>query len=296
MKAYRGRFAPSPTGPLHFGSLVAALASWLAARVANGHWLIRIEDVDRARTVAGAEARILASLRAHGLEADEPPIRQSSRGDAYSAALVRLRDDGLAYPCACSRSDLAAFGGIHPRQCPRPHAPGAAHAWRVRVPDATIAFVDRVHGPFAQDLHREVGDFVVRRIDGDWAYQLAVVVDDAAQGITDVVRGADLLDSTPRQILLRRLLGLAETTWMHVPLVLDGSGHKLSKSGGARALDDADPLPALREALAFLDQVVPAERNVSRFLAAAARAFDPACIHPQRDPLDRTRRAAMRKD
>ncbi len=296
MKAYRGRFAPSPTGPLHFGSLVAALASWLAARAAGGRWLVRIEDVDRARTVAGAEARILASLSAHALEADEAPIRQSGRGDSYAAALARLRDDGLAYPCACSRSDLAAVGGIHPAQCLRPPAAGAAHAWRVRVPDATIGFVDRVHGPFAQDLRRDVGDFVVRRIDGDWAYQLAVVVDDAAQGITDVVRGADLLDSTPRQILLRRLLGLPETTWTHVPLVLDASGHKLSKAEGARALDDTDPLPALREALAFLGQAVPADRNVPRFLAAAARAFDSTRMVAQRDPADATRRAAMRKD
>ncbi|MBN8482033.1 MAG: tRNA glutamyl-Q(34) synthetase GluQRS, partial [Xanthomonadales bacterium] len=289
-------FAPSPTGPLHFGSLVAALASWLDARAAGGRWLVRIEDVDRARTVEGAEARILASLRAHGLEADEPVIRQSERGATYADALARLRDAGHAYPCACSRSDLAGFDGIHPDHCLQPCAPDAAHAWRVRVPDATIGFVDRVHGPFAQDLRREVGDFVVRRIDGDWAYQLAVVVDDAAQGITDVVRGADLLDSTPRQILLQRLLALPDTNWMHVPLVLDASGHKLSKADAARALDDADPLPALRAALAFLGQAVPAHRVPARLLAAATQAFDPARIRRQSGPLRVATRAAMRKD
>ena len=291
MNAYRGRFAPSPTGPLHFGSLVAALASWLCARAAGGRWLVRIEDVDRARTMAGAEARILATLSAHGLEPDEPPIRQSDRGDAYAAALARLVREGHAYACACSRADLVASGGVHPRHCLRTVVPTAPHAWRLRVPDRTIAFIDRVHGPVEQALRRDVGDFVVRRVDGDWAYQLAVVVDDAAQGVTDVVRGADLLDSTPRQILLRELLGLPETTWLHVPLVLDRSGQKLSKADGARALDDADPIPALRDALAFLGQVVPTGRELARFLADAVRAFDPVRIAARERP-----RVAMRKD
>ncbi len=281
--SYRGRFAPSPTGPLHFGSLVAALGSWLCARAAGGRWLVRIEDVDRTRTVDGAAERILATLRACGLEPDEPVVWQSERAARHAEVLARLCDSGLAYRCACSRSDLAAFGGIHPSTCVRAAAENAGHAWRVRVPDETIRFVDRVHGEITQSMRSEVGDFVVRRLDGDFAYQLAVVVDDADQGISEVVRGADLLDSTPRQVLLRRLLGLPETTWLHLPLVLDASGRKLGKRDLAHPLDESDPLPALRAALGFLGQPVPAAAPVQRFLAAAVRTFDAARI-PRRPP------------
>ena len=291
MSAYRGRFAPSPSGPLHFGSLVAALASWLVARAAGGEWLVRIEDVDRARTLDGASRRIIATLRAFGLEPDGPIVRQSERSDLYEAALTRLRDSGVAYACACSRADLVAVGGIHPPTCVRRWEPGVAGAWRIRVGTTSIGFDDRVFGHTRQDLRRDVGDFVVQRVGGDPAYQLAVVVDDAEQGITDVVRGADLLDSTPRQILLRRFLGLSGTTWMHVPLVLDAQGRKLSKSEGGRAIDDADPLPALREALAFLGQTIPARGTVSRILDAAVRAFDLQRITPHRHA-----HAAMQKD
>lgn len=291
MSGYRGRFAPSPSGPLHFGSLVAALASWLAARAAGGEWRVRIEDVDRARTIDGASARILATLAAFGLEHDGPIVRQSERSELYEVALARLRDDGVAYRCACSRSDLAAVGGLHPPSCLRPWTQGDAGAWRVRVGDASIDFDDRVFGPVRQDLRREVGDFVVRRVDGDHAYQLAVVVDDAEQGITEVVRGADLLDSTPRQILLRRHLGLAETSWLHVPLVLDAEGRKLSKSAGDRPIDDDDPLPALRAALAFLGQVAPSQGSVARVLDAAVRTFDVRRITARRPA-----HAAMQKD
>ena len=291
MSGYRGRFAPSPSGPLHFGSLVAALASWLAARSVGGEWLVRIEDVDRARTVDGASARILTTLQAFGLEHDGPIVRQSERSDLYDAALTRLRDAGAAFACACSRADLVTAGGLHPPACLRQPGVGTATAWRMRAGDASIGFDDRVFGHVVQDLRREVGDFVVRRADGDHAYQLAVVVDDAEQGITDVVRGADLLDSTPRQILLRRALGLADTTWMHVPLVLDANGRKLSKSDRDRAIDDADPLPALREALAFLGQSIPPQGSVSGVVDAAARAFEVDRIIPRRHA-----HAAMQKD
>ena len=291
MMPYRGRFAPSPTGPLHFGSLVAALGSWLRARAAGGSWIVRIEDVDHARTVPGSANRIVDTLRACGLESDAPVVHQSQRGALYAAALERLRDSGHAYPCACSRSDLASLRGIHPSSCLRPASEAKRHAWRVRVPDQTIRFDDLVFGKTAQSMRAEVGDFVVRRLDGDFAYQLAVVVDDADQHVSEVVRGADLLDSTPRQILLRRLLGFAETAWLHLPLVLDAQGRKLGKSDHAHPVDAADPLPALRAALRFLGQSVPATPHLGRFLAAAAETFDVTRI-PRRDPPH----AATQKD
>ena len=193
MMPYRGRFAPSPTGPLHFGSLVAALASWLRARAAGGTWIVRIEDVDRARSVQGSAAAILATLQAFGLESDEPVVYQSARAELYMAALARLSERGVAYRCACSRADLAASRGIHPAECVRPASDAPRAAWRVRVPDETIRFVDGVYGETAQSMRCEVGDFVVRRVDGDFAYQLAVVVDDAQQRISEVVRGATCL-------------------------------------------------------------------------------------------------------
>jgi len=277
---YRGRFAPSPTGPLHFGSLLAAFGSWLLARHAGGQWLVRIEDLDPPREIAGAADAQLRTLAAFGLVPDAPVLRQSDRGDPYRAALGKLLASGDAFACHCSRSDLAASGGVH-RRC----VPGARRtdpAVRFRVPDFTaIAFEDAIQGPTAQDVSGEVGDFVLRRADGYWAYQLAVVVDDAAQGITDVVRGADLLDSTPRQILLQRALGLATPHYAHLPLVLDADGRKLSKSLAAVPVDSADPLPALRatwQALGQSEAALIDAATPDALLARALRHFDPRRI------------------
>ena len=266
---YRGRFAPSPTGPLHAGSLVAALASWLDARAHGGAWLVRIEDVDTPRCVAGAAETILGQLSRCGLVPDETPVWQSRRGELYAAALARLVAARQAYLCACTRSDiaraLAAAGAAHrrhdewvyPGTC-RPERGGLAdrpgRAVRLHLEDGeTIAWTDRCLGAQVQDVARAVGDFVLHRADGLWAYQLAVVVDDGAQGITDVVRGADLADNTARQIALQRRLGLPTPHYLHTPLVLTAGGEKLSKQTGAPALDLADPLAALRNAGAVLE-------------------------------------------
>ncbi|QNP40439.1 tRNA glutamyl-Q(34) synthetase GluQRS [Lysobacter solisilvae (ex Woo and Kim 2020)] len=278
--AYRGRFAPSPTGDLHFGSLLAALGSWLLARHANGSWLVRIEDVDPPREVAGASRRQLEALTAFGLVPDEPVVRQSERGALYEAALQRLLATGHAFECHCSRSDLAATGGVHRRCVAARRRPDPAI--RLRVPDGTVvAFDDGLQGPQQQDVATEVGDFVLRRAEGYWAYQLAVVVDDAAQGITDVVRGADLLDSTPRQVFLQRVLGLPVPRHAHLPLVVDAAGRKLSKSDAALPVDPATPLPALQAAWRALGQdeaALAQARDVAALLHAARAAFDPARI------------------
>jgi len=277
---YRGRFAPSPTGQLHFGSLLAALGSWLLARRAGGEWLARVEDVDPPREVPGAADAQLRALDAFGLHADGPVWRQSERGAAYQAALDALIASGTAFACHCSRSDLAASGGIHRRCVAR--AERSDPAIRLRVPDdATVAFDDAIQGRHVQRVDREVGDFVLRRADGYWAYQFAVVVDDAAQGITDVVRGADLLDSTPRQVLLQRALGLPTPRYAHLPLVVDAEGRKLSKSLAALPVDPADPLPALRAAWNALGQdarVLPGTGGAATLLEAAVRGFDAARI------------------
>ncbi len=276
----RGRFAPSPTGELHFGSLLAAFGSWLAARSAGGEWLVRVEDVDGAREVPGAADSQLRTLAAFGLAPDGPVEYQSRRGHLYAAALGRLLDAGLAFECHCSRADVAAAGGVH-RAC-RPGARRPDPAVRLRVPDGSrVAFDDAVHGHVAEDVDRRVGDFVLRRADGWWAYQLAVVVDDADQGITDVVRGADLLDSTPRQLLLQRMLGLPRPRYLHLPLVLDEDGHKLSKSRASLAVDPADPVPALLAAWRALGQdprALPGDAPLDALLAAAVRAFAPGRI------------------
>lgn len=277
---YRGRFAPSPTGDLHFGSLLAAFGSWLLARHADGTWLVRIEDVDPPREVPGASQRQLQALMAFGLHSDEAIVRQSQRGELYGAALQRLLRGGHAFECHCSRSDLAATGGVHRRCVAKARRPDPAI--RLRVPDGTtIAFDDLVRGPQSQDLSREVGDFVLRRAEGYWAYQLAVVVDDGAQGITDVVRGADLLDSTPRQIYLQRVLGLPTPHYAHLPLVVDALGRKLSKSDAALPVDPREPLPALQAAWHALGQTpaaVAAATDVATLLARARSSFDPARI------------------
>ena len=279
----RGRFAPSPTGPLHFGSLVAAFGSWLAARKSGGEWLVRIEDVDRGREVPGAAQAQLRSLAAFGLAHDGPVEWQSRRGHLYAEALQGLLAAGHAFECHCSRARVVA-AGVH-RQC-QPGARRTHPAVRLRVPEGSLeTFEDAVHGRCGQWVDREVGDFVLLRADGFWAYQLAVVVDDAAQGITAVVRGADLLDSTPRQLLLQRLLGLPRPDYMHLPLLLGEDGRKLSKSHRALPVDDDEPLPALRAAWCALGQD---PRRLPRAalaltLAAALRAFDPGRI--PRGPL-----------
>ena len=272
---HRGRFAPSPTGPLHAGSMLAALGSWLLARQAGGEWLLRIEDIDPPREVAGAASDQLRTLAAFGLHHDGETARQSRRGHLYRDALDRLLARGQAFECHCSRSELAASGGIH-RQCVAT-APRADPAIRLRVADGCeIAFEDAVHGRIVQRVDRDVGDFVLLRADGLWAYQLAVVVDDAEQGITDVVRGADLLDSTPRQILLQRALGLPTPRHAHLPLLLGDDGRKLSKSDAALPVDTADPLATLRALWHCLGQApLPADamRSTAAFLDAAATAF-----------------------
>ena len=283
---YHGRFAPSPTGPLHFGSLLAALGSWLLARQAGGTWHVRIEDIDPPRTVAGAAEAQLRTLHAFALHPDAPVVRQSERHPLYTQALDTLMQRGLAFRCGCSRADLAAVGGIHHR-CVAPPSRGQ-HAVRLRVlPGHRTGFIDGVQGRIEQDVHAEIGDFVLRRSDGHWAYQLAVVVDDAEQGITDVVRGADLLDSTPRQILLHESLGLRPPRYLHLPLALDMAGRKLSKSDAARPLDDNDPMPALRRAWVHLGQppeALPSCGGAAQMLQRMLQHFNPGRIPPKSSP------------
>ena len=275
---YCGRFAPSPTGPLHAGSLLAAFGSWLLARHAGGAWWVRIEDLDPPREVAGAAQAQLELLEKLGLRSDGPVRWQHTRGQAYAAALEHLLARGLAFECHCSRADLAASGGVHHRCVARARRPDPAI--RLRVPgDCIVTFEDGLQGPQRQEVGRVVGDFVLRRADGPWAYQLAVVVDDADQGMTDVVRGADLLDSTPRQILLQRALGLPTPRYLHLPVLLDAQGRKLSKSDGAQALDADDGLVALRSAWARLGQpahLLDGADTVDTLLHAAQHGFDPA--------------------
>lgn len=268
MTDYVGRFAPSPTGLLHAGSLVAALASWLDARAHGGRWLVRIEDVDAPRCVAGAAEGILRQLDALGLVPDAPPSVQSRHGERYDAALARLVASGDAYPCACTRQDIAAHWQalgvsrerhdelVYPGTC-RPERGGlrgrAPRAWRFRVPDdALVEWHDRRLGVQRQDVAASVGDFVLRRADGLWAYQIAVVVDDGAEAITDIVRGEDLADNTPRQILLQRALGLPTPRYLHAPLVLAADGQKLSKQNAARPLELAEPAAVLGAACVAL--------------------------------------------
>ena len=262
---YIGRFAPSPTGPLHAGSLVAALASWLDARAHHGQWLVRIEDVDRTRCLPGMDQTILQQLAALGLHSDQPPVYQSQRTPLYQQALDQLIARGHAYPCGCSRRDielaLLHSGQVKPRHGELVY-PGTcrlglhgkpARAWRINTQASPpLRWQDRRLGEQTQNVAGEVGDFVLKRADGCFAYQLAVVVDDAAQSITDVVRGQDLADNTARQILLQRALQLPTPRYLHTPLVLGPKGEKLSKQNGAQALDTHHPLAALNQAAAVL--------------------------------------------
>lgn len=279
---YVGRFAPSPTGPLHAGSIVAALASWLDARAHRGRWLLRIEDLDPPREQPGASSAIVSTLAALGLHWDGEPELQSRRGDRYRAALDALVASGHAYPCGCTRREIAdsqrraGRGPVRHGETPYPGTcrhglpPGReARAWRLRVPAGPVAFDDRWLGAHREDVAAEVGDFVLRRADGLWAYQLAVVVDDAAQGITDVVRGEDLLGSTARQIVLARALGVASPRWLHLPVVAGPDGDKLSKQNGAAAVDASRPLEVLGTALRHVGIVPPPPQDIAGWLADA---------------------------
>jgi glutamyl-Q tRNA(Asp) synthetase len=258
---YRGRFAPSPTGPLHFGSLVAALGSCLEARARGGEWLVRMEDVDEPRCRPGMDADILRTLEALGFAWEGEVMVQSQRTARYRECLERLQQAGRVYPCACTRRELADSAlapdgaAIYHGTCRAGLPPGReARAWRLRVDDGEVAFDDAVQGRLAQSLAREVGDFVLLRADGYFAYQLAVVVDDADQGITHIVRGADLIDSTPRQIFLQRCLGVSTPAYAHLPVAVNAAGEKLSKQTLAAPVDAANPVPALLTALSFLGQ------------------------------------------
>lgn len=294
MSVPRGRFAPSPTGPLHLGSLVAAVGSWLFARSAEGEWIVRMEDLDGPRVVPGAADEILRALERYGLTWDGEVAVQSRRTALYEEALARLRAAGRAYDCGCTRAEVAraagapdasdpvdAAGAVYAGTCreglPAGRAPRAA---RFRVPEGTVVFEDRVRGRVGEDVARAVGDFVVKRADGPFAYQLAVVVDDAAQGVTEVVRGGDLLSSTARQIALQRALGLPTPSYAHLPLVLGADGKKLGKRDGAlplETLDERRVAGSLALALRLLGQEVeggaPAE-----MLATARARFDPARV------------------
>lgn len=255
---YRGRFAPSPTGPLHFGSLVAAVGSYLDAKTRDGDWLVRIEDVDTPRVVPGSADRILRALEAYGFEWDDPVLYQSRRNEAYRDALDRLHHLGLVYGCTCSRKLLldtakrGIDGPVYPGTCRGRKPSHEQTALRLIVPDERIAFDDALQGRVACDVARECGDFVLRRADGVFTYQLAVVTDDADQGITHVVRGADLLTSTPRQIVLQRYLGLPTPHYLHLPIALDEIGEKLSKRSLAAPILVENAVPTLVMALRFL--------------------------------------------
>ena len=264
MQVYRGRFAPSPTGPLHFGSLIAAVGSFLDARAHDGEWHVRIEDLDPPRVAPGAADDILKTLEACGMEWAGAVVYQSARSDAYHAAVHALRRAGALYPCACSRREIAdsAIAGIegyvYPGTCREGlAAERSARAWRIRTRGAKIAFDDLLQGRVEHDLETQIGDFVLYRADSVYAYQLAVVVDDAEQAMTDVVRGADLLDSTPRQIYLQRLLGLPTPRYVHLPVAINARGEKLSKQTLAEAVASQRVVSSLVHALRFLGQDPP---------------------------------------
>ncbi len=262
---YIGRFAPSPTGPLHFGSLVAAVASYCDARKNHGKWLLRMEDLDKPRTVKGAADTILHQLESFGFGWDGPVLYQSQRDSFYSEALEILKARQLIYPCTCTRkeiadssTDIGIEGVIYPGTClQHPIKPNAAMAWRIKTDNVSISFNDAIQGNISQNLNTDIGDFILKRADGLFAYQLAVVVDDAAQGITHIVRGADLLDSTPRQIYLQKQLGYQHPQYAHIPVASNSAGEKLSKQTLARPIADNNATQLLYEALLFLGQCPP---------------------------------------
>lgn len=293
---YRGRFAPSPTGPLHFGSLVAAVASYLEAKSRAGEWLVRMEDLDTPRVVPGAADEILRALEACGMQWDGAIVSQSKRTDAYHAELHRLRASGLVYPCACSRREIAdsALSGIegpvYPGTCRSGLSAGkTVRAWRINTRGADIGFDDALQGRVRRNLETDIGDFVLLRADHVYAYQLAVVVDDAEQGITDVVRGADLLDSTPRQIYLQQLLKFAAPRYCHVPVAVNAAGEKLSKQTLAQPVDYARPSSALLPVLRFLGQ----EPQASLANAGTKEFWDWAIANWRIDRVSRMRSAPI---
>ncbi|OGV78451.1 MAG: tRNA glutamyl-Q(34) synthetase GluQRS [Methylotenera sp. RIFCSPLOWO2_02_FULL_45_14] len=261
-----GRFAPSPTGPLHFGSLVAAVASYLEVKTHQGRWLLRMEDVDKPREIKGAADAILHSLEKLGFEWDGEVLYQSQRNGLYEEAFNSLKNKQLIYPCTCTRKEIADTtnqfgidGIIYPGTClSHPLKPNVANAWRIKTNALEISFVDAIQGEIKQTLSQNVGDFILKRADGLFAYQLAVVVDDAAQGITHIVRGADLLDSTPRQIYLQQLLGFSTPHYAHVPVASNATGEKLSKQTLAKPIETSVANHHLHDALCFLGQKPPA--------------------------------------
>lgn len=299
-RGYVGRFAPSPTGPLHFGSLVAAVGSYLQARRHNGHWWLRMEDVDTTRCDPESADRILFALEAFGFEWDGEVLYQSRRDEVYEAVLQDLRAMNRVYPCGCSRKAIeqridaerlpaAIYPGTCRQSSPRP---SGHYAWRLRVDPVEIGFFDPIQGDTRQQLASEVGDFVLRRADGLYAYQLAVVVDDHLQGITEVVRGSDLLDNTPRQIFLQGLLGYASPGYVHLPVAANPQGQKLSKQNLAPPLDPKHPSPALWRALAFLGQDPPTELQA----AAPSELWDWAMENWSLERVPRVRGRAVPPD
>lgn len=286
---YVGRFAPSPTGPLHFGSLLAAVASYLQAKSQNGLWLVRMEDIDPPREPPGADTLILRALEAYGFAWDGPVLYQGTQEQWHRELVDRLLGEGAAYPCGCSRTDLAGaargpLGPIYPGTC-RQGCRASRTAVRVRTTDEPVAWDDLLQGPQSQRLESESGDFVILRRDGLIAYQLAVAADDSAQGITEVMRGIDLMASTPRQIHLQRLLGFATPRYAHLPVAVDGRGRKLSKSTGARAIPIGEPRPVLVEALRALGQAAPADlaaASLDAIWAWARERWDPLVLRARR--------------
>ena len=290
--SYRGRFAPSPTGPLHFGSLVAAVGSYLDARHHGGEWLVRMEDLDPPREVPGAAADILHTLERYGMTWDGEVLYQGRRSAHYQEALERLDADGRLYGCACTRKEIADAalpglgGNIYPGTC-RDGVPDGrkARTLRLRVDDTDICLDDGLQGSVRQQLGREVGDFVLRRADRLAAYQLAVVVDDAAQAISHVVRGADLLDSSPRQVYLQRLLGLPTPVYRHLPVAVGARGEKLGKQTGAQAIGNADPVKVILDVLQFMQQDIPesaADATLETLWAWAIEHWDSTRLHAMR--------------
>lgn len=263
---YRGRFAPSPTGSLHFGSLIAATACYLEARTQKGEWQVRMEDVDEMRNQTGAADSILRTLDNYGFEWDGEVLYQTQRKQAYQEALHQLDTQGLVYRCTCSRKDLhehavqGEYGFIYPGTCQQlQHPPQKEHALRIKTHDQKIEFTDAIMGIYGQQLKSDMGDFIIRRRDGLFAYQLAVVVDDALQNITDIVRGYDLLDSTPRQIFLQQCLGYTTPSYTHLPIAINEHGDKLSKQTKARGINGKADTEILVNCMNFLGQAMPAE-------------------------------------